>query len=416
MPSDDPLRAEVLSQGDEVLTGQTVDTNAAWLAERLTDLGFLVTRHTTVGDDIEAIATVVDEAAGRAEFVVSTGGLGPTDDDLTAEAVSRITGRPLELDAEALAGIEAFFRRIGRPMAETNRKQAMLPAGARRLDNDAGTAPGFALEHRGALLAFMPGVPREMRRMFEQAVVPLLGDRFRLRPWRLVTLRCAGIGESDLQARVGRIDRPGIVSGFRTMLPENHVKLRVAPDVPEDELRGLVAALRERIGAAVFAVEGLDDEPGGSLAEVTGRLLAARAGTLALEEGASGGLVVASLARHEDAARRVLDARVQLGPDDPPDDPAYRAERLRTRAGADWGLVTHPAGPVEDAGVMQVAAVGLGVAGPEVQAARSVRLPGDPSRRQRLAAGAALDLLRRALSGLLDEGDPDRPDAPSGGE
>ena len=404
MPDAGPLCAEVLSQGDEIVTGQTADTNAAWLSGRLTDLGFVVTRHTAVADDARTIAAVVDEAAGRAAFVVSTGGLGPTDDDLTALAVSRATDRPLVPDAEALAAIERFFQEIGRPMARTNRKQALLPAGARRLDNGRGTAPGFALEHRRALLAFLPGVPREMRWMFEHQLVPLLEERFPLTPRRLITLRCAGIGESDLQARIGSAGIAGVQVGFRTLLPENHVKLRIDPDVPDEEVRRLVGDLRRRIGASVFTVEGLGGAPGGSLAEVTGRLLVSAGATLALEEGASGGLVAASLARQPAAARFVSEARVRFASWQAGDDAPGRACGLARAAGTDWALVSLPERPPEGKGTaMPVAETAIAVSGPGMKASRALRLPGDAERRQRLAAGAALDLLRRALAGLSGE-------------
>ena len=137
-------RAEIFSQGDEVVTGEIVDTNAAWLAEALTGMGFEIARHTAVGDRLDELIQLLREIAERADLCVCTGGLGPTCDDLTAEAVSRAFGRPLAMDSVALGQIEDWFRRMGRNMSAVNRKQALLPAGAVRLDNAWGTAPGSA--------------------------------------------------------------------------------------------------------------------------------------------------------------------------------------------------------------------------------------------------------------------------------
>lgn len=296
--------AEILSQGDEVVTGQIADTNAAWLSERLTDLGFDVVRHTAVGDRLPDLVGLLREIAPRCDLCVSTGGLGPTDDDLTAPAVALAFARPLERDPVALAQIEERFRRFGRTMAPVNRKQADLPQGSERLDNDWGTAPGFAFSGengplasgKGAWFACLPGVPREMRAMFDERVLPRLHARFALRPGGLVTVRTIGVGESDLQQRMDDWSAEGVVVGYRTKLPENHVKLRFSPDVPEARVRAHVGAVLERIGQWAYTVEGLPGPPldgfdcgGGPPAEVVGRALAARGHTLAVAESCTGG-------------------------------------------------------------------------------------------------------------------------------
>ena len=154
---------EILSQGDEVVTGQTVDTNAAWLSDRLTALGLTVVRHTAVGDRMGDIQDVVAAARTRVDVVVSTGGLGPTEDDLTTAAVASVYGVEPVFDPVAMAHIEALYARYGRPMPEVNRKQAVLPDGCIRLDNHWGTAPAFAMEDAHCVAFFLPGVPREMR-------------------------------------------------------------------------------------------------------------------------------------------------------------------------------------------------------------------------------------------------------------
>ncbi len=387
-------RAEILSQGDEVVTGQVADTNAAWLSERLTEMGVIVVRHTAVGDRRADIIEAVRTAAKRAEIVLGTGGLGPTDDDLTNEAVAAAFARPLVLDAEALLAIEGFFAAIGRPMAAVNRKQAMLPEGALRLDNDAGTAPGFAIDAGTSWLAFMPGVPREMKRMFLRIVAPVLRARFDLPPARLVTVRCAGIGESAMQERVGSLDHPRLAIGTRTMLPENHLKLRAGIDASDDELRATALALARRIGEPVFAIEGLGD-PGGSLAEVVARALASRGETVAASETASAGLVASQLLRGERTAAQgvAVFAGGEIVRGEPTDDGATvaRARSVAVRFAAPWGIATGAVFGDERP------AVTVAVAGPATDEVRTLPVFGDEERRHLLAAGAALDLLRRAL-------------------
>ena len=147
---------EIFSQGEELVTGQTLDTNAGWLSARLVQMGFTVSRHTTVGDNLDDLVGLLKEVAGRADCCICSGGLGPTIDDLTAEAVAIAFNRPLIFDTVAYQQISEFFSNRDRPMSESNRKQALLPKGAERLDNDWGTAPGFALQQDQCWFAFVP--------------------------------------------------------------------------------------------------------------------------------------------------------------------------------------------------------------------------------------------------------------------
>lgn len=256
--------AEILSQGDEVVCGQIADTNAAWLSERLTDLGFSVRRHSAVGDRLEDIVGLLQETSARCDLCISTGGLGPTEDDLTAAAAAKAFDLPLAFDEKAMADIEALYRRFGKPMPDSNQKQAWLPGGSQRLDNQWGTAPGFALSFGRCFFVFLPGVPREMCKLFEQVVLPKLKERFDLNPGRLVTLRTVAIGESSLQQRLQGFDPHPAVLGFRTVPPENQVKLRIPASLPDTGVVALVDELRRRIGAPVFSIEGVDGEPGGT--------------------------------------------------------------------------------------------------------------------------------------------------------
>lgn len=410
--------AVLLSQGDEVVTGQTVDTNAAWLAERLVDLGLDVRRHVTVGDRLEDLVAALTELSGSADVVIGTGGLGPTMDDLTALACAQAFGRPLELDVEALAFLEALFARWGRPMAESNRKQALLPHGSTRLDNHRGTAPGFALTHGSAWLAFLPGVPHEMKAMFDGLVVPHLTQAFSLLPGRLVTLRTTGVGESVLQDRIGAFDHDGVTIGTRAMIGECMVKLRFAASVPDATVRALTQDVADRIGSPVYAIDGLD-APGGPLPAVVGRALAARGATIAVAESCTGGQLSALFTSVPGASGWFMDGVVtydntaktrRLGV--PPallaahgavSEPVARAmaEGVRATAGTTYGLgVTGIAGPDGGTSDKPVGTVHVALATPHGTQHHLLRLSGDRARIQTYAAHGALDLLRRHLHGV----------------
>ncbi|MDD1628033.1 MAG: competence/damage-inducible protein A, partial [Methylococcaceae bacterium] len=157
---------EIFSQGEEIVTGQTVDTNAAWLSQQAVDCGFTVMRHTAVGDKLNDLIVLLQDISQRADCCICTGGLGPTSDDLTAEAVACAFNLPLEFDEIAFEQISRFFTHRNKTMPESNRKQALLPHGAERIDNEWGTAPGFSLHHGRCWFAFLPGVPMEMKHLF----------------------------------------------------------------------------------------------------------------------------------------------------------------------------------------------------------------------------------------------------------
>ena len=260
-------RFEVVSQGEELVSGATVDSNAARICQALGPLGLEPGRITVVGDVLADIRDVFAEAAARASVMVCTGGLGPTSDDLTAEAVAAAFGRGLREDPVALAQIEARFSARRRPMPPTNRKQALLPEGAEVLENHLGTAPGFLVEAGEALLFFLPGPPFEMEAMLAEYVVPRVRDRFGLPARRTVMLRCFGIAESVAAQKMEGFERPGVLVGYRAHLPEIQVKLHLDPGV---DAAPLVEEARGRLGDVVFTVDG------GSLSEVIGEMLRAR--------------------------------------------------------------------------------------------------------------------------------------------
>jgi molybdenum cofactor synthesis domain-containing protein len=225
---------EIFSQGEEVVTGQTIDTNAAWLSEQVVNLGFIVTRHTAVGDKLYDLMALLREISVRADCCLCTGGLGPTSDDMTAEAVSKAFDLPLELDEIALAQIKLFFSLRQREMPESNRKQALFPKGYERIDNVWGTAPGFSLQVGRCWFAFMPGVPSEMRHLFFESIKATLSSRFDLLPSQLITLKTMGIGESAIQQRINEIPIPKSVQlGFRASPDDVQTKLLFPHDYPK---------------------------------------------------------------------------------------------------------------------------------------------------------------------------------------
>lgn len=292
-----PPTVEILSQGEEILTGQVVDTNAAWLSDKLIALGFRVSRHTTVGDRLEDLVNVFIEINQRADVCICTGGLGPTSDDLTAEAVAKAFDCQLKEDKIAFQQIRQYFASRQKPMPEVNRKQAMLPEGSIRLDNHWGTAPGFLLTTNQFKLFCVPGVPYEMRQLFINRIAPLLEKTFNQRPYQLVTLRTVSLGESDIQQKVQQIKIPQSVTlSYRADLWENQLKLLFPPDYPKLEMIKLVNQYMAALDGFVISVNGVGTT-GGSLVDEVGRLLVQRKATLSILETISAGKIATRCAK-----------------------------------------------------------------------------------------------------------------------
>ncbi len=405
-------RAVLLSQGDELTTGQTVDTNSNWLAGKLWALGLPIRRVITAPDDLDEIVAVLREAAALGDVVVSTGGIGPTRDDLTAEAAALAFGRPLEEEAEALAQVEARYAVWGRPMMPSARKQALLPKGCRVLENHWGTAPAFAVDAPGCTLFFLPGVPGEMRPLFENHVEPELRDRYGSDGTRLTILRCTGVPESELEQRLVELRAPGLTVGFRAMPGEVQIKLRFDGDVSAERRDALLQFARERLGGCVFG------QDSGDLSDVVGALLAERGETLALAESCTAGRLAAWIASVPGASRYLLEGSVvysneakertaavphaMLEAHGAVSEPVARqlAEGIRARAGATWGVgITGVAGPGGGTPEKPVGTVFIGVAGPGFSEVRHLKLSGDRDRVQALSAAAALALLLEPLRG-----------------
>jgi len=217
----------MLSTGDEVLHGQIIDTNAAWLADVLFQQGLPMTSRSTVGDSLEALVSALQERSQIADVLIVNGGLGPTSDDLSSLAAATASGTALVLHEEWLQKMEAWFAGRGRVMAASNRKQAEIPENAELVDNPVGTACGFALQLNRCLMFFTPGVPSEFKVMVEQQIIPRLKSRFELpEPPICLRLTTFGRGESDLAAELEGIALPeGVTMGYRSSMPIIEIKL-----------------------------------------------------------------------------------------------------------------------------------------------------------------------------------------------
>jgi competence/damage-inducible protein CinA-like protein len=386
-------RLEIFSQGDEVVTGQIVDTNAAWLAQQAVSLGFNVARHTTVGDRIEDLIALLGEIAQRADCCICTGGLGPTTDDLTAEAVAIAFNLPLTLDTDALAQIEQFFAHRQRVMPESNRKQALLPQGAQRLDNEYGTAPGFAVQVGRCWFVFMPGVPSEMKPMYAHKVLPQLSERFTLQPSNLTTLRTLGIGESAIQELMNSITIPDNVQlGYRAELGEVQTKLLFPFAYSESEKAVLVNKIAAQLGDTLFAIDHTR-EANSDLISVLNDLMTQGGYTLAVIETVSCGLLTSLCI----GADWLLEARYQpaLISTEQADLQTLALE-LQTTSGTTFALVQLYTG--DKNGVM---ILHNGLVTPHGFYENTQTIAGALKRKQHQSALSALDLLRRYLQQKL---------------
>lgn len=409
------MTAEILSIGTELLLGQIVDTNAAYLARVLTTLGVSLYRKTTVGDNAGRVEEAIRQAAGRADLILTSGGLGPTEDDLTKESIARVFGEELVMDPPSLQHLEAFFQKRGVVMPERNRKQALIYASGRPIPNPNGTAPGALLEKDGKVVISLPGPPGELVPMVEGFVVPYLSGRLgeAAGVLRSRILRFIGIGESALEERV----RDLLASENPTVAPLAHVgevHLRLTARAPSVEhAEALIAPvereIRERLGEFVY---GVDDE---SLEEAVIRLLRDRERTVAVAESCTGGLLGARLTNVAGASDVFLGGFItynnavkerQLGV--PPEVIGQfgavsaecsqaMARGAREALGAEIGVsITGVAGPGGGTPEKPVGLVYIGISDESGTRSSRHQFIGQRADVRTRAAQAALDLLRRA--------------------
>ncbi len=288
------MRAELLSIGTELLLGQIVDTNSAWLSGRLAALGIDCHWMSTVGDNMARATEAVQRAWERSDLVVCTGGLGPTEDDLTREAIAAALAETVAVDPALEAELRAWFAARGVGMPERNQKQAWLIPSSRALANPLGTAPGWLVERDGKRLVAMPGVPREMTRMWEHEVEPLLRSAA---PIHSRTLKMLGIGESTLEETIGDLVR-STAPTVATYAKSDGVHVRITDRdtdtrARDERIARMEATIRERVGRYVWGVDG------DTLGAAVGRALAERGWRIATAEGLTGGELARSLTEAE---------------------------------------------------------------------------------------------------------------------
>lgn len=285
------MKAEILSIGSELTWGKNLDTNSCWLSERLAENGIEVGWHTTVSDDEADMLDAFRIAGKRSGLVIMTGGLGPTDDDLTRQVLANLAGVPLIQDDASLAVIEAMFAKRGRPMNASNRLQALFPQGATPIGNPNGTAPGIWMEHQGTIFAAMPGVPKEMFPMFTDDILPRLRQKFPARQAVVHrSLRCFGAGEAAIAEKLGDLIRRGRKPEVGITASEATITLRItaiadSPAAAEAAIAPDEVFIRERLGELVYG------EESETLQDAVARLLVQKQKTLSTAESCTGGLV-----------------------------------------------------------------------------------------------------------------------------
>lgn len=408
------MRSEIVSIGTEILMGQITDTNASWLAQQLPSLGIDLYWVSAVGDNLGRLTEVLTRASQRSDLVICTGGLGPTEDDLTREAIAAMLGEEIFVDPRLEADLQEHFQRRGNVMPERNLKQATRTASTEALPNPRGTAPGWWTEREGRVVVAMPGVPHEMRHMWETQVEPRLRMRLGSAIIHSRLLKVIGLGESAAEDRIRHLlqsDNPSI----GTYAKEDGIHLRLTAKAETvEQARALVEDLENRVRAALGThVYGADND---SLEGVVGRLLMARGLSLATMESCTGGLV-ANVITNEPGSSAYFkgglvsytnDSKVAFGVDAgvierhgavSPETALAMAAAARERLGSSVGLaVTGVAGPAELEG-KPPGTVHIGI---DVEGEQRTINPFYPVVRvqmKRLAMLASLDLVRRSLGG-----------------
>ena len=411
-----PRNAVILSIGDELTLGQILDTNSAWLSARLVERGVLTVYHKTVPDDLPAIVVALREAAAAASLVVITGGLGPTPDDLTRQAMAAAAGVSLEIHQPSVLRLEEFFKNIGRIMPEQNRVQALCPAGAQMLENDRGTAPGIRMSLNHATLVVMPGVPHEMRAMYDRHIVPMLSEQ-QGRVILTEAVRTFGLGESTVSEKLGALMDRGRNPQVGTTVSGGVVTVRIRSDFSDGgqaraALQSVVQDIEKRLGNSVFGIGET------TLHHTVGSLLQRRSETVATVEICTGGLIATLLTEIPGASVWFRGGWVVCANDmkqqewGVPDEllslhgsvsePIARllAQNAAHKANADYGLATTGIAGA-DSGAPDVSPGTIWIAVSKrnglATCTEVLRFPGDRELVRERAAKTALNMLRLAL-------------------
>ncbi|AEB74745.1 competence/damage-inducible protein A [Clostridium botulinum] len=290
------MKAEILAVGTELLLGNIVNTNAQYISKRLADLGIYVYHQSVIGDNAERLKEAYDLAFKRADFVITTGGLGPTKDDLTKEIAFEYLEKDAILHEESLSRIKEFFRKIDRPMVESNKKQAYFPEDAIIMPNNKGTAPGCIIEHDKKILAVLPGPPREMKAMFEESLVPYL-MKYQDAIFHSKTLRILGVGESSVAEILDDILENSKNPTVAPYAKDSEVTLRITAKAnTKDEAEKLILPveneIKRRLGIAVYA------DGDSTLEEVLGKMLVDNNITISTVESCTGGLLAGRIVNY----------------------------------------------------------------------------------------------------------------------
>lgn len=408
------MRAEILSCGTELLLGHITDTNATYLAQNLSPLGIDLFYVSQVGDNQGRIVETLQRAWERSDLIIMTGGLGPTEDDLAREAISALLGETMQVDPALEADLRSMFARMGAQMPERNVKQATLIPSAQALSNPIGTAPGWWVEKDGRIIVAMPGVPREMYRMWQEQAIPrLLPSLGGIIFTRI--LRVTGLGESTVEERLSSLlhtPNPTIA----TYAKDDAIDVRItAKAETAEEAEALVTSMertaRQVLGDHVF---GINKD---TLASVVGALLQARKQTLGVMESLTGGLLASTITDVSGSSNYFIgglvtystELKAQMGvPREilaahgavSEEAAIAMARAVRERLGTDFGLgITGVAGPDEQEG-KPVGTVYIAIMGPDGAVSRSgTGMRANRSDNKRLSALTALNLLRRVLEG-----------------
>ena len=409
------MNAEIVSIGSELLLGQIVDTNASWIAQRLAESGVNLFYKTTVGDNLNRMVDILDQALDRSDVVITGGGIGPTQDDLTREAIAKVTGREVVTDAESLEDLRERFQKRGFILTKNNERQAEIPSGAIVVKNPNGTAPAFIVETERGVTISLPGVPFEMKWLVENEVIPYLREKYSLTQMiHYRVLKIADIGESAVDDRIGHLIADSKNPTVGVLAHPGQVDVRIAALAENiDEANALIdkvdIEVRKLLGDNIFAVDGATIE------SVVGELLTSKNATVATCEDLSGGSVASAIQKAADTAflqssivnsNETLEKIARSGGETPPfADGAERAEALarsiRKTTGATYGLAVHGT----EEGDQRTENLGKGetyivVSGPDGERTRHVRSAGRGGPDRQRAAMGALNLFRRELLGL----------------
>ncbi|HLG16845.1 MAG TPA: competence/damage-inducible protein A [Blastocatellia bacterium] len=407
------MKAEIIAIGSELLTPYRTDTNSLWLTERLNSIGISVQLKTIVGDDEMHLEHLLRDALKRSELIIATGGLGPTEDDVTRRVIARVTGRQLALDYEVLAQIRERFRSRGYQMTPNNERQALIPRGAVVLANPRGTAPGIKIDQDGKLIVVLPGPPRENQPMFDEHVMPQLEAKSRGVRLAKRVLKVSGLGESALDDMIAPIYKQYENPSTTILFTNSEIEIHLTATADSAERAGemaedLAEKLAEKLGLNVYSTAGE------KLEEVVGQRLRLKRYTIATAESVTGGLVAARLTEAPGASEYFVGSIVsycdeaKIGLLGVPREMIARstavsgevaeamARGAKQRTGATIGVsLTGIAGPAGGTDAVPVGTVYIGLADDVGSSNKRLVLPGDRELIRWRASAAALELVRR---------------------